>query len=152
MSFIKNNLQKGEDVILEAKIHLGIFLPSFVCATVTYMLLMLETDPDNWFIGILTMVSILFTFLAFIGALLYKYTTELALTNKRVIAKFGFIQRSIIDISYSKLESVIIDQSVIQRLFGTGTILIHGLGHSKTPVLHVANALEFHKKVNETIN
>ena len=70
--------------------------------------------------------------------IVYK-TTEIAITNKRIIAKFGFISRSTIEINLPKVESVQVDQSVMGRMLDYGTIVISGAG---TPNLSIPGAAE----------
>jgi len=70
--------------------------------------------------------------------IVYK-TTEIAITNKRIIAKFGFISRSTIEINLPKVESVQVDQGVMARMLDYGTIVISGAG---TPNLSIPGAAE----------
>lgn len=48
--------------------------------------------------------------LLWISAAITYYTTELAITNKRVVAKFGLIRRNTVEMNISKVESVQVDQ------------------------------------------
>src|SRR4026209_2314172 len=51
-------------------------------------------------------------------------TTELAITNKRVIAKTGLMQRRTIEMFLEKIESIQVDQIVLGRLFNVGSVVI----------------------------
>jgi uncharacterized membrane protein YdbT with pleckstrin-like domain len=88
-----------------------------------------------------------------IGILAWIYikvrSTELAITNKRVIAKFGFVRRSTIEINLSKVESIQVDQSLLGRMFNFGTVIIAGAGSPVAPIANVANPIEFRKKFME---
>src|SRR5687767_13851313 len=66
-------------------------------------------------------------------------TTAIAITNKRIIAKFGFISRSTIEINLPKVESVQVDQGVMGRMLDYGTIIVAGAG---TPNLSIPGAAE----------
>ncbi len=48
-------------------------------------------------------------------AWLYAWSTELAVTSKRVIAKLGFIRCSTVELRHSKVESLHVDQSLLGR-------------------------------------
>lgn len=76
--------------------------------------------------------------------IVYK-TTEIAITNKRIIAKFGFISRSTIEINLPKVESVQVDQSVPGRMFDYGTIIVAGAGTPSLSIPGAAEPLEFRK-------
>lgn len=79
-------------------------------------------------------------------------TTELAVTNKRVIAKFGFISRRTIEQRVQKIESVRIIQGIFGRMLGYGTVMIHGTGGATTPIPLVANPLTFKRAVDSVID
>lgn len=88
--------------------------------------------------------------LIFLATAYIKYkTTELAITNKRVIAKFGFISRRTVEINISKVESIQVDQSVLGRIFDFGTLLIAGTGVSQAPILGISKPMEFRKAFME---
>ena len=88
--------------------------------------------------------------LILLGAAWIKYkSTELAITNKRVIAKFGFISRRTVEININKIESLQVDQGVLGRIFNFGTLLISGTGVSQAPILGISKPLEFRKAFME---
>ena len=76
-------------------------------------------------------------------------TTELAVTNRRVIAKHGFIARKAIELNLSKVESMNVDQSLFGRIFNFGKITVNGTGGIKTPFKFIAAPLNFRKAVNQ---
>jgi uncharacterized membrane protein YdbT with pleckstrin-like domain len=80
--------------------------------------------------------------------ILYK-TTEIAITNKRVISKSGFITRNTIEINLPKIESVQVDQNLPGRLFDYGTIIIAGAGTPNLSVPGVARPLTFRVRFME---
>lgn len=84
--------------------------------------------------------------LVFWGIAYIKYkTTELAITNKRVIAKFGFIRRKTIEINISKVESIQVEQGILGRLFNYGTLVISGGGNPQAPIPGISDPIEFRK-------
>ena len=76
-------------------------------------------------------------------------TTELAITNKRVIAKFGFISRSTVEININKVESIQVDQTMLGRVFNYGTLIISGTGTAQAPILGISRPMEFRKAFME---
>ena len=74
-------------------------------------------------------------------------TTELAVTERRVIAKFGLIRRDTIEIKVERIESVQVNQSVLGRLLNFGTIVFSGAGTPQLTVPDIAEPLEFRKAV-----
>lgn len=78
-------------------------------------------------------------------ALLSYATTELAITNKRVIVKSGFISRRTIELNLGKIESIQVKQGVFGRIFNYGTIILAGAGNPQAPVQGISNPLAFRK-------
>jgi uncharacterized membrane protein YdbT with pleckstrin-like domain len=76
-------------------------------------------------------------------ALLYAYSTEMAVTNKRIIAKNGFIRRNTIELRIEKVESLKVDQSILGRIFNFGTVSITGSGGTTAPIPYISNPLAF---------
>ncbi|WP_366183897.1 PH domain-containing protein [Flavobacterium ovatum] len=81
-----------------------------------------------------------------------KYTDEFAITNKRVIIKTGLISRKTFEMNHSKIESVNVDQGILGRIFGYGTIRIVGSGGTKEVFPKINSPLEFRKKFQEMSN
>lgn len=86
-----------------------------------------------------------------VGLLLWLYVyiqykaTELAVTNKRVLVKHGFISRRTIELSINKVESIQVDQSVMGRMLDYGSLVISGAGMAQAPVNGVAEPMAFRK-------
>ena len=72
-------------------------------------------------------------------------TTELAITTKRVIVKFGFIRRSTVEININKVESIQVDQEMLGRMFNFGTLIIAGAGNPQAPISGISEPMEFRK-------
>jgi uncharacterized membrane protein YdbT with pleckstrin-like domain len=72
-------------------------------------------------------------------------TTELAITNKRIVSKSGIIRRSTTELRLDKIESIKVDQGLVGRLLNFGSITISGTGGDKTPLESIADPLQFQK-------
>lgn len=87
--------------------------------------------------------------LILLSAYLKITTTELAITNKRVIAKFGFISRQTVELNLGKVESIQVHQGIAGRVFNYGSLVISGGGNPQAPVPGISNPLGFRKAFNE---
>ena len=88
--------------------------------------------------------------LIFLGYAYVKYkTTEVAITNRRVIVKFGFISRRTVELNIHKVETVQVDQSMLGRLFDFGTLVISGAGTVQEPIVGIAKPMAFRKAFME---
>ena len=99
-----------------------------------------------WLIGLL-LLAVGIGLIVWIVAWLKRRSTELAVTNKRVIAKFGFIERRTIEINVARIESIQVEQTVMGRMLGYGTIVFSGAGTPQATISHIADPLAFRKAV-----
>jgi uncharacterized membrane protein YdbT with pleckstrin-like domain len=101
-----------------------------------------------WAVGIVTMPIVLGVFILIAAYFRYK-STELVITNKRIIAKFGFITRRTTEIQLNKVESIAVEQGMVGRLLNFGTLTVTGTGASFAPIPNVSDPLQFRKKFVE---
>ena len=97
------------------------------------------------FFGLLLLPAFGLGLLLWLSAWLVYRSTELAVTNKRIIVKAGLIQRNTIEMFLEKVESIQVDQGICGRILDFGSITISGTGGDKSPVRDVAQPLEFRK-------
>ena len=100
-----------------------------------------------WWIlgGLLLLAAFGLGLLLWLWAWLLYRSTELAVTNKRIIVKAGVVQRNTTEMFLEKVESIQVDQGVMGRLFDFGTITVSGTGGDRAPVRNVAQPIEFRK-------
>jgi uncharacterized membrane protein YdbT with pleckstrin-like domain len=77
-----------------------------------------------------------------------RISTEIIVTNRRIILKTGLVGRQTIEMNLDKVESVLVRQGVMGRLLDFGTIIIRGVGAGLEPIANLAAPLEFHRYVN----
>jgi uncharacterized membrane protein YdbT with pleckstrin-like domain len=76
-------------------------------------------------------------------------STEIAITNKRIIAKFGFIKRDTVEINLDKIEALRVEQGFWGRMLNFGTLIISGVGSTIDPMRDIADPLVFRRKFME---
>lgn len=99
-------------------------------------------------IGIIT-IPFIVGFVLLLAAYIHSISTELAITNKRVIAKFGFIRRNTIEINLNKIESIQVHQGLLGRIFDFGSLVVAGAGAPQAPIPGICRPLEFRRKFME---
>ena len=159
MGYVENNLMQGERICLSARVHWIIFSKAAIFFTAALLLLLfslkISLGGDTEFASSVRYAG-LFALLASLwslgGGLINRLSTELAVTSKRVIVKFGFIRRSTIELNHSKVESFHVHQGLFGRIFGYGTLHINGTGGGMTPIQNIADPLGFRRKAMEAID
>ena len=71
------------------------------------------------------------------------------LTNQRVILKKGILFVKTIEMGLDQIESVIMHQSIFERLLGYGKVTLIGTGGAKYYLDGIAKPLEFKKRLQE---
>lgn len=77
-------------------------------------------------------------------------TVELAVTNRRVLAKTGLIRRTTSELYLNRIEGVEVDQGLLGRILGYGTVRVRGTGDQVAEVKSVKDPLAFKKAVFTT--
>lgn len=140
-SYVDNNLMPNESTIKKGKIHWFGFVPGGIL----FLLGLTIMITVNKILTLAGVGMILAGTVILLKALVYHKSTELALTSKRVIAKFGFVRRNTIELNHKNVESFRVDQSIFGRILNFGTIHINGTGGISTPIPIIRNPLEFRK-------
>lgn len=76
-----------------------------------------------------------------------RFTTEVAVTDRRIIYKVGFIRRRTVEMHMDKVESVDVDQTILGRLFNYGDITIRGTGETMETLRSIDHPLELRNYV-----
>jgi len=150
MSYVEKVLQPGEEVLARSRLHWFIYRSALFYALLTVAALVgsrMVPAENGALVLIVAALFALFTLIAFLAAWGRRVTTELAVTNHRVIYKTGFLSRHTIEMNRSKVESVDVQQSVTGRIFGYGTIIVRGTGGSLEPIRNIANPLNFRSQI-----
>lgn len=119
-SYVESNLLKDERIVYETKLHWIRFLS---------------------FRGLFTL---------FIAPLIDRLCSEFAITDRRVLIKLGLMSRRTFEMNLSKIESVNVDQSLLGRMLGYGTITIIGTGGTKETFGDIAAPIEFRRQFQQT--
>jgi len=132
MSYVEKVLQPGEQVGYQASLHWVTYLHGLLwllAAAIVWLVV-----PPEWRAGFI--VRAVVVILAAVGVFFLasawfdQWVTEIAVTNRRVIYKHGFVSRTTAEMLMDKIESVRIDQSILGRMLGYGKVTILGTGTS----------------------
>ena len=77
--------------------------------------------------------------------------TEVAVSNKRVLIKTGFISRKSMEVLLAKVESIGVDESGLGRLLGYGSVIMRGTGGTFETFERIAHPNEFRRQVQQQI-
>jgi uncharacterized membrane protein YdbT with pleckstrin-like domain len=93
--------------------------------------------------GVVGVVGILLL----LGAWIRRQSTEIAVTDKRVIYKRGLLSRHTVEMNVSKIETVDVEQGLAGRIWGYGTLLIRGTGAGFEPLEGIGSPLRIRNAI-----
>ena len=136
-SYVERVLQAGEQVRHLATIHWITYLPGFVVLLIAVAALFVGRSfagvapwwqqAWDYLSAILAVVAIVMIFRAWF----YRWITEIAVTDRRVIFKTGFISRDTKEMQMDKIESVEVLQNIPGRILDFGNVVVRGTGHGE---------------------
>jgi len=155
MSYVDDNLNKGEKVLFRAHVSKVIFLAPVVSlfGIIIGITQLFAKSGSNitYFWLIFIVFWVFYTMYLLLLAIVRITTTEFAVTNRRLIAKYGFIRRHTVEILLGKVESVQVSQSVMERLLNIGTVTTTGTGGTQERFRKIADPMGVRRKVNEIL-
>ena len=148
MSYIQHILQPGETLKHVSRLHWIVYLPGLLLLALAVAVL-IGAESQNQNLPLLSIAAVLMVFSAasLLRAWFRRWTTEIAVTDRRIIFKKGFIRRHTIEMNMDKVESVDVDQSILGRILGYGDILVRGTGASIEPFRTIGSPIEFRNQV-----
>ena len=157
MGSIKDNLNPGEKITLEAKLSKAMFI-------VPVLIILLFAVPGFYiFTGSaphsgynpLVCIALFFLLLGAVGIVsliddIVSYsTTRITVTDKRILAKTGLLRRRSLELSLAEIESIKVTQSDLGRIFGYGVLVVVGKGGMQEAFPFIADPMDFRRRINE---
>ncbi len=145
--YIDDILQPGEKVLYSTNAHWIFYLPAIAAWLVALAFLILShlmvAGTPSLLCLVLAGVSAVVALYKMLTAWFHRWTTETDVTNLRVVHKTGFIKRRTFEMSFDKVESVDVNQSILGRILNYGDVTILGVGEGKETISTIASPLEF---------
>jgi uncharacterized membrane protein YdbT with pleckstrin-like domain len=144
MSYIENNLIVGEQVVYEGRISLWSVSRALTAGLIGLPFILVGS---KW------ALIPFFVAVACLAYVLVQYASnELAVTNKRVISKRGFVARQTVEISLSRVEGVEVHQTAAQRAMGYGNVFVSGTGSHRARIENVKDPMKFRQQFLEALD
>jgi uncharacterized membrane protein YdbT with pleckstrin-like domain len=155
VSYVDKHLQPGETVVYRTTVTWLVYLPAvvfLVLAVAAYVAIAwLAPAEDAAQARVVAPLAgglfLAVAAIAWLKGFLRRLSTELAVTDRRVITKVGLIRRTTMEMNLSKVESVVVDQGVLGRLLDYGTVIVKGTGGGLEPLSMIDGPLEFRSRI-----
>ena len=159
MGYVEDHLLAGETVVYKTRLHWTVLLSHAFFALLfggTAITLLAtgvsHRTSDNASSQYAVGAALIVVSAALIGiGILKRNATEMAVTNKRVLVKVGILSRKTFEMLLSRVESIGVEEPVLGRMLGYGTVIVRGVGGTPEPFTRIANPLEFRRQVQQQI-
>jgi uncharacterized membrane protein YdbT with pleckstrin-like domain len=155
MSYVETNLIMGEKVLYKTGLHwIAVVLPYVLGGF--FGLIGIMSLIGGLVAGAAGTVVVGFILIAAsVGgiwlAVLTLKATEVAVTNKRVVIKVGLLRRRTFELLLSKVESIGVDEGVMGRMLGYGSVIVRGTGGTPEPFRRIMHPTEFRRQVQQQV-
>jgi uncharacterized membrane protein YdbT with pleckstrin-like domain len=153
MGYVDHVLQPGEQIRHVTSVSRVGYLPGLFLWLIAFVLLIVFWPDSQQSPGFKLVAWIAFLAPFIVGAALLigqwwrRWTTEVAVTDRRIIYKTGFINRHTVEMHMDKVESVDVDQSILGRMLSYGDITIRGTGETMERLKNIDHPVEFRNHV-----
>ena len=146
MSYIQQSLGEGETVIIYARFHILYTVAAWLALLIPLFLLLAAliaanqySDPYVLGTGLLFLLGLVI----FTRMMLRLWSIEIGITSHRFVEKYGLLSMRTNEIAMPNIEGVRVNQSVLGRLFGYGTVRIEGTGVDSVTTPAIADPVGF---------
>ncbi len=137
MAYYTKVLQTGEIVRYAGKLHWIVYKRAILSAVVTGgAVLAFQWRPEGLDSVAMAVDLTLLTVTLYLccAAWIQRVTTEIVVTDRRIIHKVGWMSRRTQEINITKVETVDVQQGIVGRILDFGTVGIKGVGGSWEPL------------------
>lgn len=155
-SYVESVLAPGERIVHRAVVSHWKFLLHYVIGALliaagAYVFFFVSSASAAPGMQILAATLAVAGVVLFLWAAVHRATTELALTDRRVITKRGLIARDTVEMNLGKVESLRVNQGLLGRILDYGDVTFVGTGSSPEPLRGIAQPLELRRKIGEVL-
>lgn len=148
-SYVDSVLAEGERIVYRAAISHWKFFLSYLAGS-----LFLASALGAYIAGSragasldMVAIALVIGLVLMFSAIIQRQTTELVLTDRRIIMKRGLVSRDTVEMNLNKVESLHVNQGLMGRILGYGDVTVVGTGASLEPLRGISSPLELRKKL-----
>lgn len=160
MGYIENNLVPGEQVIYKTGYHWIVIVWSivlsflFAAAGVAALYQAFSSNENANYkqaFEIGGSAALVLAAIIMMQGIIRRSSTEVAVSNKRVLIKTGILARKSIEVLLGKVESIGVEESAMGRMLGFGSVVVRGTGGTFETFHNISHPDEFRRQVQGQI-
>ena len=118
----------------------------YIRLNVSWLDVIRELHPG---LRIFSFVVFLMGLLGFAQRMVIKATTEIAITNTRLVYKRGLIARQVGELSIDRIEGVNVLQTVMGRILNYGRLAVRGMGIGEVVLPPIEDPIKFRQAIEK---
>lgn len=103
-------------------------------------------------VRILAFFILIIGLLKFAQMMIVRATTEIAITNRRLVYKRGLVARYVGEMNIDRIEGVNVLQGVLGRIFNYGRIMVRGMGVGEVILPPIEDPIKFRRAIDKARN
>jgi len=147
VGYVESSLLPNETVVHRARVHGIVLVAPIISLTIWLLGAAIAAAAGVAFLAVIAGLLAAISLLSLLSAVVRRSSTELAVTNKRVIAKVGVLSRRTLEMNISKIENVGVEQGLFARMAGYGTVLVIGTGGTREAFATIGAPMAFRAAV-----
>jgi hypothetical protein len=152
VGYAEKVLQPGETIVYRARLHWIVYLGGIVLVVAAVILALLAValqggDAVRLGLMLAALIALFLGLFQMLRAWFVVANTEIIVTNRRLIYKTGFIARDTVEMNLDKVESVLVEQTLLGRMLNFGRVIVRGVGSGLEPIDRIAAPLELHRNI-----
>jgi len=153
-SYVDSVLAQGERIVYRAHIShwkfvLSYFAGSLFLAIALGAYIATGNRAGAWLA--MEAIALAIGFVLILSAVIRRQTTELVLTDRRIIMKRGFVSRDTVEMNLNKVESLHVNQGLLGRILDYGDVTVVGTGASLEPLRGISRPIELRKNLGGVV-
>lgn len=147
MSYIEQTLANDEKIEVIAELHWFAYIKACAIGFLAFVFVVFSLiyDASILLFGFITALLSLYYFMII-------KTTEMVVTNKRVICKVGIISIKTEELKNKKIEAIEMKQNLFGRIFDYGNICFSGTGTSKVKFVCVSRPHQIKNNIDSIVD
>jgi uncharacterized membrane protein YdbT with pleckstrin-like domain len=150
--YIDDSLNSGETVQYTARVSLWRYAFHFLVGAVLALIALRGLFGSTQSLHSLSLGLLIIALIVLVAPFIARGATELVITNKRLIAKYGLVSTHSIEIRFDKIETVRVSQGLMGRILNYGDIIVTGTGSTFDPIRGIASATRFRTALNQAMD
>jgi uncharacterized membrane protein YdbT with pleckstrin-like domain len=160
LGYLENNLVPGEKIIYKTGYHwivmfwaivISLVLDAAGIAALVRGLAVTHDSGSSTGFVIAGIAALVLSTNILVNGIIRRRSTEVAVSNKRVLINTGIVARKSIEVLLNKVESIGVEESGLGRMLGYGTVVVRGTGGTFETFDRISHPDEFRRQVQAQI-